>query len=522
MSIDLPVLWDFQAESVNRLRHNIRNGVQAQVLCLPTGAGKGEIAKYMIGSAAMRRNRAVLVVDRRFLLEQMSRRFNDAGIEHGLLTDRKRSHGLDRPIIITTVQALTRLGRWPTADVIFVDECHSMHTFLTDTLRKQDCPIIGMSATPVTRGMGKIYDTVVQTVTTDDLWHMKRLAPMRVRPCVEIDMAGTPLVHGEYPSAAVQQRGRRVIGNIVSDCVAEWGRVFGGPVPTMMFSASIAHGAELCRAFQAAGYDARQTTTHDDSEQTNALVQAFMNREFPVICSVDKLAKGVDLPFVKMLVLARPYVRAFAAHIQMLGRGLRTDEGKDFVAVNDHSGNYLGFYGQTMEYFAEGVTALDDRKYTKAKRNEKTDKTKVLCRECGIVLPPKVENCPSCGAARRRGRSEIENVPGTLISVSGTGKQFRIEPVRKGRAWTGTEAQLWTACCSAAMRGFMAHGNEARSVRQAKAHYHELSGEWPPREYTFMPGKHVPATIRRRLDQARRAWKKAQQTKQQETEHVAT
>lgn len=57
-----------------------------------------------------------------------------------------------------------------------------------------------------------------------------------------------------------------------------------------------------------------------------------------VLCSVDILNEGVDIPGVNMVVFLRP-TESSTVFIQQLGRGLRKCEGKDSVTVLDFIGN---------------------------------------------------------------------------------------------------------------------------------------------------------------------------------------
>ena len=52
----------------------------------------------------------------------------------------------------------------------------------------------------------------------------------------------------------------------------------------------------------------------------------------------------MDIPDVRCLIIARPFRKAFAAHIQMLGRVMRTADGKKFGLILDHAENYLGVF----------------------------------------------------------------------------------------------------------------------------------------------------------------------------------
>ena len=400
---DLVELFDFQDESIDKLRDGIRREVKGQVLSSPTGSGKTEIAKHMIASAFAKGSRAIFVVDRLSLLEQTSRRFWESRIPHGCMSgEPSYDYGHGERIIIAMVQTLANRG-WPKADVIFIDECHFMYDFLTKTLPKRGCPYIGLTATAMSRGMKHVYEELVEVTTTAQLLRDGRLVEPIIRPSVEIDMTGVIPKSGEWAAKDVRERGRVIIGDIVSTWVEETGKHFGGPVKTMLFAADIAHGEELAGAFQKAGYDFRQVSAYDDAGDRNRTMEAFRHGKFPGIINCEVLSKGVDIPDAKCLVIARPYKKSLAAHIQMLGRIMRTAEGKDKALVLDHAGNCLGFYEDTMDFYENGVGELDSRKFIQAKRRD-TKKSEVTCNGCGGRAPARRPGLP--GLRNRAGAED--------------------------------------------------------------------------------------------------------------------
>lgn len=62
------------------------------------------------------------------------------------------------------------------------------------------------------------------------------------------------------------------------------------------------------------------------------------NKELEIICTVDILNEGVDIPGVNMVLFLRP-TESSTIFIQQLGRGLRKCEGKPYVTVLDFIGN---------------------------------------------------------------------------------------------------------------------------------------------------------------------------------------
>ena len=472
----VPPLYGYQTESVERLRDGMRLRINGQVLSSATGSGKTVLAQHMIDAAVRKGSRAIFVVDRKSLLEQTSRRFHEVGIDHGTIAA-GRSRGMHKQVIIAMVQSLAKRG-WPdNLDIAFIDECHTQYAFLKETLPGVPFPFIGLTATPMVRGLGGTYGGLVQVTTTNRLIEDEKLVPLRIMEAVEIDMRNAPVSKGEWSAAEVEGRSRPIIGNIVSTWAEQTRKHFGHDLTkTMVFSASIAHGRELCERFQAAGHDFRQVSAHDSDEERDATMKAFRHGEFPGVVSVEALAKGIDLPDVECLVIARPYRKAFAAHIQMLGRGMRTSPGKEFCLVLDHSGNCGGFIAETSDFFEHGVSGLDDRRFRDVTRAERKPKDR-SCAGCGFLMPPRATVCPSCGHVRKK-RSEIDAVPGTMV-------EFDIGSQR-ARAGRSKNLMIWQACCERATFSYQHHQDAERAMKHARMLFNRLTDSWPPRAFKFV------------------------------------
>ena len=479
-----------------------------------------------------RGRRSLFLVDGIDLLDQTSERFLEAGLPHAVFgggparsvtldfepADRPR----DNLIQLWMKQTLAKRGWPPGVDLVIDDEMHVRFQYLQHTLRALACPVVGLTATAMVRGLGNLdntgvpyYESVYQPVTTNQLFAAHRLAPFVTRPCIEINTDGLPLIAGEWGARDIQQRGRRIIGDIVSTWVEQTDRWFGGPVPTLAFTASIAHGEEICAAFQRNGIDARQVTAHDERSDRRDTMDAFRRGDFPIACSVSALGKGVDLPNVMCLIMARPFNRAFAALIQMIGRLLRTEPSGRTKLLLDFSSNMEWFWHDITDFFENGVTQLDDSRWTQVRRPARKPPD-TTCRGCGYLYPPGADTCLVCGRVRKR-KNEITTVPGTVVEIDpDAGKLYRIEPVRKGRVWIGNEASLWKACCAHAGRFLDQHGDLNRAERHARAAFQDLAGERPSGHLRFIAATYVPKTIARRLAKLYREHKKRQQQAAQE------
>ena len=72
---------------------------------------------------------------------------------------------------------------------------------------------------------------------------------------------------------------------------------------------------------------------HRQAERRKRLL-AFAAGEYQVVCAVDVMNEGIDIPDVNILVFLRA-THSRRIFVQQLGRGLRLSEGKDKVIVLD-------------------------------------------------------------------------------------------------------------------------------------------------------------------------------------------
>ncbi len=430
----IPEPRDYQFRSIESLRQGIRDGHLRQILCIPTGGGKTICSAYLIAEAVAKGSKAVFVCDRVALVNQTSKVFTEFGITHGVVQS-KNTFGRSLPVQICSAQTIEARGFWPDLDLIIVDECHSQRKAVLEFVTAIGKPVIGLTATPFSAGLAQTYSRVVNVTTTDKLIADKWLAPLKVYAAKEIDMKGAKTTGGEWLSSEVEQRGSKIVGDIVAEWQDKTGKHFSGPVKTIGFSATVEHGEELCRAFQAAGHDFRQVSYKDGNDESRAkLIEAFRCGEVLGLISCEALAKGFDVPDIQCGIAARPYRKSLAAHIQQIGRVMRPAPNKDFALWLDHAGNYLGFLDETLEFFAQGVNELDDGERGRVVRKQFRATEAPKCHRCGYVwgLDEEADLCPSCGLERGRGRSRVAVLPAAWRRSRGPRDATRTGPRTNG------------------------------------------------------------------------------------------
>lgn len=409
-------LFDYQEDVLQKLREAIQQGHKAIVLVAPTGAGKTEMAMSLLDATSKKGNKAAMLLDRIVLCDQTSQRLSKYNIAHGVM---QSGHWRYRPyerIQVCSAQTIERRGSFPDLRLLVIDECHQTRKQTVEFIKSNpDVMVIGLTATPFTKGLGKIYSTVVSSITTEDLVSRGRLAPLKVFISKEIDMTGAKKVAGEWSVEAVEERGMKITGDIVSEWVQKTHEVFGGPKKTVVFCAGVAHGADLAQKFAEAGYNFVALSYKDDDQFKKDAIEEFAKPDSSIhgLIATDILTKGFDVPDVMIGVSARPFSKSLSSHIQQMGRVMRSHPSKEFALWLDHSGNYLRFREDWDDVYENGVSKLDEGK-EKAK-SEPTDQEKkdAKCPRCNHLWPSGSDTCPSCGFVRER-KSQIVAVPGVM------------------------------------------------------------------------------------------------------------
>ena len=470
------VLRDYQVTVKESLRAGFKQ-YQKGLVIGATGFGKTETVASIIEDAIKLDSRVIFLADRNVLVHQTSERLWKSKIRHGVLQG-GNTYGRNERVLVCSQQTLETRGFMDRADLIIIDEAHTQREKMLKMLNAcgQKTKIIGLTATPFSPGMDDFYDFTVSGASTVKLQRDGWLVPLKVFLGTPIDRSKLKYSGGEYTAASVAEAGKTIIGDIVADWVTGTNREFGGKVKTLCFAPTVDYGTDLSGQFAMAGYRFETVSYRQTQEENQAAIKNLRDGHCDGLISVEALVKGMDIPDVQCLIVARKYANSLASHIQMLGRGMRSclEIQKEFCLVNDHVNNYPRFAAIAEPFLASGEWDLkmNGQKKPKPKVRDEEEKETIedrVCPACSFILPPRTRTCPACGFTMPP-RKPID------VSVK-SGKMKRYNSGLSDILERHPGIDLWAVVSTISLRR---KGTDVSAAeRFAKAQFKNLTGSWP-------------------------------------------
>ena len=348
---------------------------------MPTGSGKTVVFSEICRLACEKSRKVLILVHRRELVTQASEKLTKAGVKHGIIA--AGFDPSDRPVQVASVQTLIRRLNSAdfTPDLIIIDEAHHAVAGSWDKIIAHftDAKIIGVTATPSRldgRGLGSHFSTLVSGPSVEQLTKLGFLSQHRVfAPPVIADLSNVKTRAGDYANDQLSAAMDRP--TVTGDAVGHYRRLADG-LPAIAFCCSIAHATSVCESFRAAGYRAKLVTGKMKMEERDEAISGLADGRTQILCSVDVVSEGTDVPAVSAAILLRP-TQSEALYLQQVGRILRPQPGK-IAIVLDHVGSTLkhGFVDDLRKW------SLDSKPRRK-----------------NFEGVPSVRQCPMCFAAFR-------------------------------------------------------------------------------------------------------------------------
>ena len=332
-----------QRKALRELRRYRDTGVKKALIISATGSGKTYLAAFDARNFGAKR--LLYIVHRESILKDAKETFVKIfGAErtYGFYTGNENS--LEADFIFATSNMLGKhldSFKKDEFDYIIYDEVHHVVAETGKKIFEYFKPefILGLTATPERMDNQDIFNLFDQNVPFE----------LRLRDAINNDLVVPFHYYGirdqlvDYSSKDKMTIAKNIAeqNNIefIKSQIEKY-RKPGEKLKCIAFCTNIQSCRLMAEELYEEGYHTISLTGIND---TGTRIKAFKdlqdeNNLLEIICTVDILNEGVDIPQVNMVLFLRP-TESQTIFIQQLGRGLRKYPGKDYVTVLDFIGN---------------------------------------------------------------------------------------------------------------------------------------------------------------------------------------
>ena len=373
------MLRPYQLKLIDDLRQSYKNGNTSPCIVAPCGSGKSIISAELAKKTTDKGNRILFLVHRQELCAQIGDTFNEWGVNMQLCE-------------VGMVQTITRrLNKTKEPALIITDENH--HCLAKSYKRIYEhfpnAKRVGMTATPVRLnggGLGDINDDLVMGPSVKWLTENGYLAPFDYYAPSVADMTGVRTSRGEYVTSDIEEKlnTRTVYGDVIRHYNA-----LSADKQAICYCASVEHSKAMAEQFCESGIWAEHIDGTTPKSERKYIIEGFRAGEVMILCNVDLISEGFDVPDCNTCILLRP-TKSLTLYTQQSMRCMRPKLGKRAVVI-DHVGNYTRFGLPDTDR----VWSLDPKRKSNVTDKENSIKVR-QCPECFYTHEP-APDCPACG-----------------------------------------------------------------------------------------------------------------------------
>lgn len=401
-------LRDYQKGAIDALYHYFESEKgKAPIVCVPTGGGKSLIiAAFCKRVCAETPNvRIMIVTDVKELISQNEKELKALWPE---ANTGAYSAGLGRrdtraQILFAGIQSVyNKVFDFGRVDIVIVDECHMIgrnqdaryHQFFTNLhMSNPDMCIWGCTATPYRLDSGMLhegdkalFDGIAYNVEMKRLIDGKYLVPVISKGGIQnINLTGVHIQAGEYKANELAKAADDP--ELIKSAVAEIVKFGSDRKSWLIFASGVLHAQHVCAAIEEYNIGCAIVTGETPRVERDRILAAFKLGQLRCVVNVGVLTKGFNNPRCDLIALLTS-TKSTCKFVQMVGRGMRTHDGKENCLLLDFGGNVA----------EHGVIDEIDPIHRRNILGEpaKGDPVK-QCPQCQVILNIKVKSCPACG-----------------------------------------------------------------------------------------------------------------------------
>ncbi|EPP1589686.1 DEAD/DEAH box helicase [Listeria monocytogenes] len=284
-----------------------------------------------------------------------------------------------------------RLNKTSEPSLIIIDESHHV---LANSYKKiinhfSNAKVVGFTATPVRingGGLGDINDILIEKVNVKWLIENQFLAPYKyfapeIVQTETLDIKRT----GEFDMTGLDdQFNKRMIWG---DVIKHYQKLADGQ-QAILYASSLYQSQKMAASFEQVGITAAHIDGKTPKAERDHIIQQFRNGEIKVLCNLDLIGEGFDVPDCSTVIMLRP-TQSLSLYIQQSMRGMRYRPEKTSIII-DHVGNVSRFGLPDMER----TWTLEPKKGSNSKKAEAPVK---ICPDCFMTVLSSNKQCEHCG-----------------------------------------------------------------------------------------------------------------------------
>lgn len=391
----------YEVKAVHDLRAELPKHKRVLAVA-PTGAGKTVIASLLVQTEP-RWRRVLWLAHRTELIDQARTRLVNLGVHCGVQCAKYEllhPEHVDRTAYcqIGSVQTIHRRGSLlDDVDLIVFDEAHRAmaDTYQAIAAAHPSAEILGLTATPCRldgRGLGDFFRVMNVLVRPSQLYGKDYLR----EPITYIEdedevmrgLRGAQTSGGDFTSTSMRRAvdKPKLIGNVVRQALK-----LAPGVAKVVYAATREHSKKIAARFRKAGITAAHLDGDTNVRERERILDRLRDGTLEVVCNVDVLTEGWDLPALGAVVIARP-TKSLSRLMHMIGRVQRA-EGPRRKIVIDHGANCT----RLQHIPGEDVAWTLERGEPERPDANVEPRVKV-CVECCVMIQWACAECPCCGA----------------------------------------------------------------------------------------------------------------------------
>jgi len=393
-------LRDYQIQCQEAVKSSFANGINRQLIALPTGTGKTVIFANLPQTLGVRK--AIVLAHREELLDQAADKIRQINPDLNVQVEQADRHAspMMADVVVASVPTIGRENSprlknfdpdaWP---LVICDEAHHSiaksymnifnHFGIFENSKRL---LVGVTATPNRGdkvGLSEVYQDIVFQKNLRDMIEAKWLSPITAyRIKTGEDITGVRVSAGDFVESELSEA---IDTERRNNLAVEAYRNYCEGRRCLVFCVDKNHTRHMAEAFEKANISCGIVLGDTPSQERFETLRALELGEIKVVVNCMVLTEGYDCPPLSAIIMARP-TKSGLLYTQCIGRGTRISEGKENLIVidlTDNSRNHQlvtlpSLFGLKPEFELKGKSITDtleivedlEKKHPYARLNE--------------------------------------------------------------------------------------------------------------------------------------------------------